>query len=149
MTEDEYIKDRLENQIDWYDKKSQWNQKWYKKLRMIELIAASSIPFFVAFISDSKPAFTVIVGFLGVVVAVISGIIALYKFQEIWTEYRVTCETLRHEKVLFQTKCKPYDIGKPFPLLVNRVEAIFRGERSKWEEHISVKPGKKEDGKSE
>ena len=30
MKEDDYIKTRLDSQIEWYDKKSGWNQCWYK-----------------------------------------------------------------------------------------------------------------------
>lgn len=42
---DEYLNDRLNNQIDWYDGKSQTNQKWFKRLRLLEIIAAAIIPF--------------------------------------------------------------------------------------------------------
>ncbi|MDH3973347.1 MAG: DUF4231 domain-containing protein [Deltaproteobacteria bacterium] len=136
MDEKKYLQERLDDQINWYNKKSQWHQKWYKGLKIIEIIAATSIPFFVGFMSDAKPFFGVITGLLGVIVAVISGIITLYKFQEIWTEYRTTCETLTHEKFLFQTKCEPYDIDNPFPLLVKRVEAIISSEHSNWGQYI-------------
>jgi hypothetical protein len=33
MTEEEYIEERLNDQIIWYSKKSQTNQKWFKRLR--------------------------------------------------------------------------------------------------------------------
>jgi hypothetical protein len=45
MGQDMYIKERLEDQIAWYDKKSQRNQKWFERLRAIALIAGASIPF--------------------------------------------------------------------------------------------------------
>jgi hypothetical protein len=35
---------RLEEQIDWYDKKSALNQSWFKRTKIIELIAAALIP---------------------------------------------------------------------------------------------------------
>ena len=45
MKEEEYIKDRLEKQLTWYSKESQYNQKFYKRLRLAEIVAAALIPF--------------------------------------------------------------------------------------------------------
>lgn len=45
MTEEEYISQRLDNQIDWYSKKNSFCQTWYKALRVVEIIAAAIIPF--------------------------------------------------------------------------------------------------------
>jgi hypothetical protein len=36
MKEEQYLTERLQDQIDWYDQKSQFNQKWFKWLRMTE-----------------------------------------------------------------------------------------------------------------
>ena len=44
MNEEEYISARLDAQIAWYDNKSQRAQSWFKRLRGIEVVAASSIP---------------------------------------------------------------------------------------------------------
>ena len=38
MTEEEYLTERLEDQLNWYDKKSQFNQKRFKRLRTVEII---------------------------------------------------------------------------------------------------------------
>jgi len=32
--------ERLEDQLSWYDNKSMENQKWYKRLKVAEIIAA-------------------------------------------------------------------------------------------------------------
>ena len=42
MNQEEYIKDRVDIQIDWYDKKSVFNQKWFKRLQVIAIISASA-----------------------------------------------------------------------------------------------------------
>lgn len=39
MNEDEYLNNRLEEQLKWYSNKSQTNQKWYKRLRLTEITA--------------------------------------------------------------------------------------------------------------
>jgi SMODS and SLOG-associating 2TM effector domain 1 len=45
MTEDEYAKERLENQIAWYDEKSAWYKRFTLTLQIIEVVSASAIPF--------------------------------------------------------------------------------------------------------
>ena len=44
MEEAEYLEQRLDDQINWYDKKSSANQAAFKRLRLIEIIAAAAIP---------------------------------------------------------------------------------------------------------
>lgn len=136
MDQEAYIKDRLDNQIDWYDTKSQKSQKWFKYLRAVEIIAAILIPFLAGHLSDETPSIKLIVGMLGVIVAVISGIISLNKFQELWIQYRATCESLRHHKYLFLTRAKPYDSDDAFHLLVETVESLISKEHSRWSDFI-------------
>jgi hypothetical protein len=138
MEQDTYIKERLEDQIAWYDNKSQWNQKWYKRLRIVELIAGASIPFLAAYITDTTLILKLVVGCLGLVITIITGAVTLYKFQENWIEYRTTCETLRHEKYLYLSQTEPYDISDPFKLLVQRVENLISRENTQWARYIQA-----------
>lgn len=133
MDEETYLKGRLEDQITWYDKKGQWNQKAFKSLRIAEIVAASSIPFFVGHIHQTDSKVKLVVGLLGVVVAVIAGIVSLCKFHEYWIEYRTTCETLKHHKYLYLTKSAPYDEENAFNVLVENVESLISKENSNWQ----------------
>ena len=144
MEEQEYIKTRLEDQIKWYDKKSQYNKKGFIVLRIAELVVAASVPFVVGLIggpylipfrSDLMP-LKFLAQVLSLLVVVIAGLLSLYRFQELWTEYRTTAESLRHEKYLYITKVKPYDIDKPVPRLVQRVETHISREHSVWLEDV-------------
>ena len=75
----------------------------------------------------------IIVGGLGLIVAVAAGVQMLYRFQEHWIEYRAVCEALRHERFLYLTGTPPYDDAKEaFHLLVLRVERHISQEHSKW-----------------
>ena len=87
MDVEQYLEERLEDQINWYDRKSGWNQRMHKRLRLLEVIAAASIPFLAGFIKEYS-FMTHVVAALGVMIAVISGAFALFKFQENWIEYR-------------------------------------------------------------
>lgn len=136
MNEKEYISNRLEDQINWYSKKSVWNQKLFKLLQVYQIIAAALIPVFVIYVSDTSDSMRLLVAFLGASIAIVSGIIGLYKFQENWLEYRTTCESLKHEKFLFLTCSEPYNIEDPFPLLVNRVETFISKENTNWAQYM-------------
>jgi hypothetical protein len=78
-----------------------------------------------------------IIGVLGVIIAIISGVLALYRFQENWTEFRTTAESLKHEKYLFLTGTEGYANENPFGLLLERVEALLSKEHTRWSEYIS------------
>jgi Protein of unknown function (DUF4231) len=132
----EYIQQRLDPQIAWYDSKSVWNQEWYKRLRFAEIIIACSLSFLVSY-ADSLVAIKILAGLLGVAIAVIAGILALFKFQENWIEYRSTCENLEREKLLFETGTEPYDTERAALDLVARAEAILSKEYATWTQRIS------------
>jgi len=133
MNEEEYLKNRLDDQIDWYDRKSSQNQKSFKRLQFILIIAAASIPFISGYVDDLYY-LQYLLGGIGVVIAAITGMLSLYKFQENWTAYRTTCESLRHEKYLYLTKTDPYRGKNAFNLLVQRVEMLISKENSSWGE---------------
>jgi len=136
MNEEEYLEERLDCQIDWYDRKSQWNQRWFKRLQVFQLVAAATIPFMAGYIDHEEFWIKFIIGLTGVLIAGAGAVVGLYKFQENWLEYRTTCESLRHEKYLFLTKTEPYDTEKPFDLLVKRVEAQISKENSNWSQYM-------------
>ena len=136
MNETEYIEQRVDGQIRWYSTKSGWNQKVYKRLRVLEILCASSIPFLVSYVSTETVTLKVIVGVLGICVAVVSGVVALYNFQENWMQYRTTSESLKHEKFIFLSKVEPYNTDEPYPLFVQRIESLISKENSSWTQYV-------------
>lgn len=131
MTEDEYIKERLEDQLEWYSKKSQYNQKWFKRLRLLEITCAALIPF-LSGMGDKINFSPWIIGCLGVFIAVSATASTLFKYHENWIEYRTTAEQLKHEKYVYLTGAKPYDTDSKFEILVERVESLISKENSAW-----------------
>jgi len=131
MDEDKYITSRLEEQINWYDTKSISNQKYYKNLKILEIICAAIIPF-IAGLSDKIPFNEIIIGVLAIIIAIVAGASAINKYQENWLTYRTTAETLKHEKYLFLTKCKPYNDDNSFQFFVQRIEGLISKENSLW-----------------
>ena len=153
MDEKEYKEQRLEDQINWYNKKSMSNQSCYKILRKVEIIAAASIPFWLVLVELSgninymQGIFKIMTALSGVVVAVVSGIQGFGKYQENWMAYRTTCEMLKHEKFFFDTGSGPYkDAKDKFCLLVNRVEKLISEENTNWQKYMEEE--KKDEGKN-
>jgi hypothetical protein len=142
MAPEEYIEQRLNDQIGWYDRKSSTNQCWFKRLRFAEIVAAATIPFLSGFAGNSLP-IKIAIGALGVLVAVVASLLGLLQLQVHWIEYRATAESLRREKFLFLTQTEPYDKDDAFHLLVQRVEALLSKENTEWTQSM-MKPSKEE-----
>ncbi|WP_286952843.1 MULTISPECIES: DUF4231 domain-containing protein [Aminobacterium] len=132
ITPEEYVKLRLENQIEWYSQKSSWNKKWYERLKRLELAMAAAIPVCVGFL-DGPIWLRGIIALLGASLVVIGGLHGLHNFHENWIEYRATSETLKHEWHFYNTKTGPYkNEDDPFSLLVDRTEGIISHENLNW-----------------
>lgn len=131
MTEEEYIAQRLNDQIEWYSKKSSICQTRYKILRVVEIIAAGVIPF-LSGMGDKIPYGQWIVGILGVTIAIAAASGSLFKYHENWIQYREISEQLKREKFLFSTHSGPYEDQSRFHILVERVEALISKEAATW-----------------
>lgn len=140
MTEDEYISQRLDDQISWYSGKSSSCQTRYNTLRVTEIIAAALIPF-LSGMGERILCGPWIVGALGVMIALAAAAGSLFKYHENWIQYRVTSEQLKHEKFLFATCSGPYEDPARFQLLVQRVEALISKEAATWAQ-ITKQPAK-------
>ena len=90
--------DRLEDQINWYDRCSMNDQQYFKWMKAIVILAAALIPFLSG---NPFPYSQWVVGGLGVLIVVIEGLQQLYQFQANWLNYRSTCEALKHKKFCF------------------------------------------------
>src|SRR5271166_6602090 len=133
------IIDRLEDQIQYYDRKASKSQRQYKRIKLTEIIAAALIPFFSALhFSDAKlhfpfAAVVSLTAFLGVLITILEGVLQLQQYQHIWVTYRATCEALKHEKYTYIAKAGVYaKLDDPRALLAERVETIGSQENTKW-----------------
>jgi len=137
MTEEEYIKDRVDNQIKWYSDKATLNKNLHHWTKIAVIVFSAAITLIAGFKFDTT-AKDITLGVLGTFIAIVSGLSGLLKFQEKWTEYRTTSETLKHEKMLFVTKTGPFDnTEEPFKILVTRIENFISKEHSAWSQYIN------------
>lgn len=120
--------ERIEDQIKWYDRKSMINQRWFKWLKIAQIIAAAFVP-----LTAGLKAPVYLTGGLGVLIVMFEGLQSLNQYQHNWITYRSTCEELKHEKYLWLAKAGPYlDAKNPEALLAERVEAMISREHAKW-----------------
>lgn len=128
-----YIKERVEDQIKWYDNKSTKAQKSYKIFQIIEIILAAFIPLLAGY-STKFWVFPIIIGLFGSIIAIIEAITKLYKFHENWIQYRSTCELLRYQKYLYLTGSYPYNDEDETKenIFIKNIENIISAENNQW-----------------
>jgi hypothetical protein len=120
--------ERLEEQIAWYDRKSQSDQRVYKAMKVCQIVTAAAMPFAA---SISAPIW--VAGGGGALIVVIEGIQQLMQYQQNWITYRATCERLKHEKFLYLAHAGPYAAAiDPDVLLAERVESLVSQEHAAW-----------------
>lgn len=125
---------RLEDQIDWYDRKSMSNQRVFKRIKITEIIAAALIPLLSGLkIHGGADYWGYTIAGLGVLITVLEGLLHLNQYQQNWITYRSTCEGLKHEKYTFLGHAAPYaNVADPRALLAERIESLVSQEHAKW-----------------
>lgn len=120
---------RLDDQLRWYDRKSREAKRWYFRFKVVQIVTAAAIPV----IATVLPQKAWIGGLLGAIIVVLEGLQQLFQHHANWTQYRSTCEALRHEKYLWMAHAGPYArSGKPDALLAERVEGLVSKEQAAW-----------------
>ena len=127
---EKYLKDRYNNQIDWYRKKASYNKKVYQSLQTLVIVFSVITPTLVI-IGE---------GWLRWLAVVSSGIVAIgasllkaFKYHENWINFRTTRETLGKEIHYYNAKLFGYkEAEDPEALFVERVEAVISRENTLW-----------------
>ncbi len=128
MSETDPTMARLDDQIKWYNQRSLSNQRYFKWLKVAEIISAALIP-----LAAGCGASPVVTGGLGILVIIIEGLQQLNQYHHNWIIYRSTCEGLKHEKYLYLAKAGPYSTAADaHALLAERIEALISQEHAKW-----------------
>jgi hypothetical protein len=125
---DDSVMVRLQEQIAWYSRKSLQNQRWFKTLKILQLLCAALIPVLAA-----ASISTVVAAVLGALILVLEGLQQMNQYQQNWISYRATSEALKHEKYLYLALAGPYGRARDArALLAERVESLVSQEQAKW-----------------
>lgn len=154
MTDKEYMKERVEDQIEWYNRKSSLNQQKYKLIKKRDIIISSVIPVIISFSAVGavealnfeftlhnrtatiglNTVFQITAAVAGVFLVIFNKVIDLEEYYKLWKDYRSTCEALQHERLMYLTRTEPYDEDDAFPILVDKIESILNNETQKWKQ---------------
>ena len=129
--------ERLNGQVDWYDRKARANQRAYKVSKIAIIVLAILIPVFAEYgmIEGMYDTRAFLVGAASGAIVLLEGLQVLSKWQENWILYRATCEGLRNEQHLFAEMAGPYANLRPEAaqrLLAERASSLVMAEHSKW-----------------
>ena len=132
MQPNDYIESRIQDQINWYNKKSAFYKQRYQSFQMAAIVCSICVPLLIGF-SDQVPFLKYVAGGLGALVAIIEGAQSLYRYKENWLAYRTTTEALIREQLLFETQAGVYaDQNLAFKCLVENTENILSTENRVW-----------------
>lgn len=128
MSTNSYTLSRLDEQIEFYDTKSQSNQKKYKTIKFCEILLGGLVTAGAGFGWSN-----ILIGCFGLLIIVFEGIKNAFQYHYHWLSYRSTCEYLRKEKHFFNAKAGPYsDVENIDKELAERIEEIISQEHAKW-----------------
>lgn len=143
MDYEKYKRERLDEQINWYDKKSQLEKKWYYRIRTSQLMLSASIPVLTGFVLNYHWILKGI-AIIGATITILEGISSVKKYHEKWIQYRTIAEALKKEKFTFSAHAGVYDSENidTFKTLVERCESIISSENINWANMDNNKKGK-------
>jgi hypothetical protein len=137
MNTDNYLKERLEGQIEWNNRKANINKKIFQRLSTATILFALSLPSVVIYLLLLETDETGIewwlgyIGFSGLIIGVLTILNHIYNYQDKWSHYRTVAESLKKERNLYQMQAGPYKHqNEPIKILVERVEKLVSPRNS-------------------
>jgi hypothetical protein len=134
-----YMTERLDEQIKWYEKKSDYNKLRFRICQLIVIIASAIIPIInlgIPLTGSSPYQALGITAILGGIITIVTALSQMDTYFETWILYRTTVEALKKEKFLYMNNAADYTAlpsqEAKIKLLVERVEEMLSSENSKF-----------------
>ncbi len=130
MTEEDYIRERVNQALQFYDKSSRNNKNKYLRIKAVTVIGGAIVP---VFVNIELPYINIITTIISLIVVLLVSLESVYHHREQWTHYRSAEQNLRNEYFLFAAKGGTYgDLqeDQAFRLFVDRTEEIIENEGS-------------------
>ncbi len=140
---DRYLSERIQKQIDWFERKSATYKRWFYRLRIAIIVSGALIPLLVGYANGPLEWLKYIAGFLGAVVAISEGILSLKRYRDLWSTYRLTAERLIRERWLYENRVtEEYqsDNETAYRHFVLRAEQIMASENEEWKSLLQQSP---------
>jgi|GEM_PF-3660634 len=120
---------RLEQQLDWYDRKARAAQGWAQRTKLLSMSMSATVPL-AAILADGT-----VTAAIGVGVVILEGLQQVNGWHDKWINYRAVCENLRREKFSYVGGVGAYDGLSPEEAkktLILQTENIIATENVNW-----------------
>lgn len=126
---EKYLSERWQSQRDYYSRQSAHNKRWYQTLQLFIGLGAVIVPVLLGVPEVPKLVPTVV----STLVAGAAVVENVYHFGDNWRNFRVTLESLKRERVWFDTNTGPYqDPHTGLSVFVERVEGLIASETREY-----------------
>lgn len=129
--------ERYYDLVKFYDKKATWDKYWYIGLKILESLLSAGITVCVGFLSGNI-LLRIFIACAGAALIVINAMHSVCRYHDNWRECRITCETLRREKSLFDARAAYYKKAPDNTLFYERIEEIVDREHQHWDERRNL-----------
>ncbi len=128
---EKYVAERLAPEIEYYERRAAANKRCFHCASVLAIIAAASIPVAATVDLDRWA-----LAGLGALATVALSLLALFKWQENWLQFRGNAEALKKERAFYDTRTGPYrglgddDLAEELTL---RTEELISREHQVWQ----------------
>lgn len=146
----DYLTERYQGQIDWYDRKARSSQEFYRWMQWSLIVLAALTPILIELDLNKLigTGFEHLATLTAALVAILTAGLKTFNYQENWINYRATCETLRKEKYYLDAGLGEYARATDKEaIFVDRVENLISRENTIWV--TAHKADNKSDGKAD
>jgi hypothetical protein len=130
LTPEEYVSERLNPEMNYYNKSATSAKKNYLRMRGLTVIGGALVP---VLVNIDLPYMHFLTTILSLMVVLFVSLETVYRYREQWTNYRTAEHNLSNEYFLFTGRSGAYaDLDEPvaFTLFVNRIEQAIEAENS-------------------
>ncbi len=133
MNQEEFTKyknGRYQEQIDWYDSRAISKKCLYYWFQGLLIFFTVCVPIMIM----QRELFGDLISIvLSLAAAALASSLKAFRFQELWMNYRTTCESLKKEEHYYTAEIGPYKhTSDNEGLFVERVESLISRENTLW-----------------
>lgn len=137
MSIDKYIAIRLDDQQNWFSKKSASCQTKYKMLRYAESACILLLPLIGLFTNPDMIRNILLVG-IGALASYFRFFLDINAYHDLWIRYRLASEALKREKLLHATHTGAYHSDNRDEVLVINVKRIISAANNDWQQLLDA-----------
>lgn len=146
LSPEEYLKTRVQDQIEWLSGRARDNKSSYLRLRLLQISLGILVSAGGAYAGNLEYGAQVLT-ILGALISLAAAWETVNDYQNNWVRYRRIKEDLMRETLMYQTNSGPYrrntasnEEEVSFTLFVSRVEGLLGDEVKEWSQAAASKP---------